>query len=280
MINRTLVFGVFILLSILSCSNFHNASKTLQYSTSNDSTLYYYKKGWKQIMDLGAYTDAEVSYRKALRFDPNFLLGKSVLARLTSDLEERLNLYRELEAEKETLNDAERKIFEVYKALTYFTNVREQTPKKAKATLDSVFVIAEKNLREIVHRYPNEIYLKAEYIEVLHSLYGAEITIDSLNVLTEEDPVVNPFLLGYEAELEAEVGNFETAIQKARELERLMQSYKTPKPYAVLAAIYFDMDSLQKAKSYADKAFQLDPRNLDASRIKTKIDQKLQGAPL
>ena len=59
-----------------------------------------------------------------------------------------------------------------------------------------------------------------------------------------------------------------------------MQSYKTPKPYAVLAAIYFKMDSLQKAKSYADKAFQLDPRNLDASRIKTKIDQQLEGAPL
>ena len=41
-------------------------------------------------MDYGDYSEAEVSYRKALSFDDNFLVGQSILARITPDLEERL----------------------------------------------------------------------------------------------------------------------------------------------------------------------------------------------
>ena len=62
----------------------------LPYSTSSDSAYYYFQLGWRQIMDEGRYGQAEVSYRKSLSFDPDFLIGKATLGRLTLDTTERL----------------------------------------------------------------------------------------------------------------------------------------------------------------------------------------------
>jgi len=86
--------------------------------------LFYYQLGWRQIMDEGNYGPAEVSYRRALQFDPKFQLGKSVLARLTPNLEERLRLFEEIQQEKITITGDERLILDVYIGLTHFTNVR------------------------------------------------------------------------------------------------------------------------------------------------------------
>ena len=118
--------------------------------------------------------------------------------------------------------------------------------------------------------------MKAEYIEFLHSHYGPRNALDSLAKLTNEAQKENPFLLGYVASMNAEMDDFETALQQANRLKEIMAGKEVPKPYAVLADVYFQMDSLELSKINADKANQLDPKNLDASRIKEKIDGALE----
>jgi hypothetical protein len=244
-------------------------------STAQDSARYYYQLGWQQIMDFGQYSAAETSYRKAMTFDENFLLNKSVLARLTTDLQERLDLFQDLEAYKAQIKGDERKVLDVYVALVNFTNIREQTPDLAKPALEKAMQLAHTNLYEIINKYPAEPYLKAEYIEMVHSMAGPQATLDSLDKYLPQ-ATDNPFLLGFRAETEAELGNYKLALEKAAALEQLLANQAVPKPMAVYAAIYYKMDSLALAKKYVDQAYQLDDNNLDAARLKKRIEAAIK----
>jgi tetratricopeptide (TPR) repeat protein len=255
---------------LLSCGS--STGSRLRYSTTSEKALAEFQKGWVQIMDEGRYGSAEESYRNALTFDPDFLVGKSVLARLTLNLEERLEIEKELFEKKEEIQGDERLIFDVYYALVRYTNLRDQRAPQAGEVLQKTIKMAEKNLRKLVYKYPYETYLKAEYIEFLHARYGAKQTIDSLTSLLAPEQKKNPFLLGVSASLHAELDEFDTALKQAVELEGIINDSTQPKPYAVYAYIYLQKKDLQLAKTNADQANELDPLNLDASRLKARID--------
>lgn len=259
-----------------SCTEQSTFEHPIYKSIANDSALYYYELGWKQIMDEGNYGQAEISYRKVLAHDPDFLIGKSVLGRLTLDTEERLKIYAEIQGQKETITGDERLILDAYTALVDYTNAREQGVPELQEKRTITFRLVKDNLRTIVHKYPKEVYMKAEYIEFLHSAYGPENALDSLAVLTNSAQKENPFLLGYQASMLAEMGEFDKALEKAKHLKEKTIDTDIPKPYAVYADVYFQMDSLQLARSNAVKANELDPRNLDASRLLEKITKKLK----
>ena len=110
----------------------------------------------------------------------------------------------------------------------------------------------------------------------MHSQYGAKRSLDSLHKLVTSAQQKNPFVLGYKAVLNAEMKNFQEALKYAEQLKLQMKGLKVAKPDAILADIYFKMGDYKKAKIHADKAFAIDSRNLDASRIKEKIDAKLK----
>ena len=243
-------------------------------SILSDSALFYYELGWKQIMDEGNYGPAEQSYRKVLEHDPNFLIGKNVLGRLTLNTEERLRIQAETEAEKNRITGDERLILDVYAALVEYTNARELKSARLQEIRKKTFKIAEENLRTIVQKYPEQIYMKAEYIEFLHAAYGPKRALDSLEILTTAAQKKNPFVLGYAASMHSEIGNFQKALQMATELMHAMQKKNVPKPFVVMADVYYRMDSLQLAKENVDKAVILDPRNLDASRLKVQIVER------
>ncbi len=258
----------------------------LPYSTDSDSARYYYARGWYEIMDLGDYAGAEVSYRKALTFDPEFLVGQSVLGRLTLDLAERQAIYARVEAAKERITGDERRVLDVYQALVRYTNLRDQGDASAAAALDTARRLALDNFGPVVRRYPAAGYLRAEFIEVVHSVYGAAAALDSLRGLprTVQDrprfiandlPPGETFLLGYAAELKAELGDFDAALADANRLAEHFGSQTVAKPHAVFAAIYYRRGDLAQAKYHADLAHQIDPRNLDASRLKEKIDAEI-----
>lgn len=268
---------LFLSLVLLSCNIGGSERNTsLKYSSSSIEAMTAYRKGWIQIMDEGRYGAAEISYRKALEHDPNFLVGKSVLGRLTLDLNERLAFYKELQNKKNEIQGDERLVLDVYSALVNYTNLRDQHSLGAKKVIGDALKLAEKNLKKIVHKYPEEIYLKAEYIEILHSLYGPQQALDSLAVLTSASQKENFFLLGYSASMYAELKNFEVALSQANKLKEIINDTTVPKSYAVLADVYFKMDSLKLAKTQVEKAHQLDPKNIDASRLKEKINQKIK----
>ncbi len=265
-------FYLFLLLFLLwSCNP---TAEKLKYSTSKDA-LEFYQQGWVQIMDEGRYGAAEDSYRKALELDPNFLVGKSVLARLTLDLEERLKFEEELFKKSNQIAGDERLLLDVYNALVHYTNLRDQGLSASKSALSEALQLAEKNLQKLIHKYPKKTYLKAEYIEILHSLYGPQRALDSMAVLLLPEQKTNPFLLGASASMHAELDQFEIAMEQAKILGSIVKDNSQPKTYAVYAFILLEMKDLLNAKYNADKAYQLDPRNLDASRLKEKIDQRI-----
>ncbi|HHC80609.1 MAG TPA: hypothetical protein ENK46_12050 [Flavobacteriia bacterium] len=268
------IFTIVLIILMSSCAR-NRKKELLRYSTNSDSALFFYKKGWEQIMDYGDYSAAEASYRKALASDPNFLVGKSVLARLTPNLEERLAFYKTLLEEKHTVKGDERLVLDVYIALTYYTNVRDQQLPEAKEALQKALILNEKNFGKIVRRYPEETYLKSEYIEVLHALYGARAALDSLTILTTESQKSNPFLLGYKAILTAELENYHEALGYAEELKEILKGKHVARPDAILADIYVKMKDYKTAKIHADKAVKIDPKNVDAGRLKKKIDSAL-----
>lgn len=268
--------GLFCLLILLSACQMDAEPGKLNYSSLEDSSLYYYRLGWQQIMDEGHYGLSEASYRKALKFDPNFLMAKSVLARLVKDRDEREKLYQEVNAQIDQIEGDERRVLDVYMALTNYTNIREKSPEKAAENLQKALKLAEKNFSQVVRLYPDEVYLKAEYIEVIHANHGARAALDSLDQLASEVQKDNPFLLGYAASLEAELGNFEKALSLAERLEKRIDDPHIPKSFAVYADIYFQMDSLQKARAYVNRAYGLDHQNLDARRLKDKIHQVME----
>jgi predicted Zn-dependent protease len=227
-------------------------------------------------MDEGRYAAAEKSYRKANYLDPDFLIGQSVYARLILDTDERIKIYKHVEAEKSRVEGDERMLLEVYQSLVYYTNLREQKSTEAPNALWTALKTAEKNLGYLVSKYPEEIYLKSEYIEILHANYGAARALDSLEELTSGKQKQNPFLMGYAASMEAELGNFDIALDKANALAKFFKGIRVPKPDAVYADVYYKKKELEKAYFHADNAYRLDNRNLDASRLRDKIKAEIQ----
>lgn len=180
----------------------------LSLSTPSDSAMYYYYEGWRQVMNVAIYTQSEAAYRKMMDHDPNFLVGLSLLGRITGDLNERKETENRLEQNKLAINGDERLLLDNYIALVKLTNLRATDSAAAIMQMEKTFKSSELNLRVIVHHYRDEIYYLAEYIEVLHHNHGPQHALDALYHLANVQQQSVPFLLGYVANMEAEVGNF------------------------------------------------------------------------
>ena len=262
-----------IVISTLAFSTPTIAQK-LQLSTSSDSCLFYYYEGWKQVMDDGDYTASEKSYRKMMSFDPDFLVGMSLLGRISSDKKEREALETILSKRKSEIINDERLLLDVFVELLILTNLRDRDPEKAKIQRIKAFAVGEKNLQVIGHRYPDDVYTKAEYFEVLHYHYGPKAALDTLYRISSSDQVLNPFILGFAAQLEAELGNFDKALKMASQLRTNLKNRNVPKPYVVFADLYHKMGKKAEAKTEVEQALNLDPGNIDAQRLKIKIDEQ------
>lgn len=272
-----LLSAVFLLSLLTGCAGGGQHSDSEQYlltfSAEPDSALNYYRKGWTQIMDYGQYSEAERSYRKALSYDPEFITGNSVLARLTTNQEERKELLQQIYEKRHTVTGDEQLVLDVYTALTEFTIARDDGDPAAPALLDSTLALAESNLRKVTARYPGEVHIKVEYIEVLNYRHGPRAALDSLAARTPDGRIENPFLLGYAAGMHASLGNFDTALQKAARLDSLLTNPKWPKVHAVYADIYLKMNDPATACPHAEKAYSLDANNVDVQRLLAQCEQ-------
>jgi tetratricopeptide (TPR) repeat protein len=248
----------------------------LTLSTASDSALHYYYEGWRLVMEEGNYTASEKAFRKMMTYDQNFLVGMAQVGRITRNLQERLDIEVEIEKHKSQIPGDELLLLDNYLALVTLTNLRETAPEAARIQVKSIFQSSERNLRTIVHRYPDEIYYRAEYIEVLHYNYGAARALDSLYTLFNKKQQQNAFIVGYAALLEAELGKFEHALIKADELSQTFARTEAPKPFVVYADIYFKMRKLKEAQTQITKALALDSGNIDAQRLEKKITEALK----
>jgi len=257
-----------------SCQK-ENTSNRYNFGTENDSALYYYHKGWEYILDYGEWTKSEEAYRKALTFDPDFVLGKGIVGKITTNLQERQSILKQLQAKKEHVSDDERLLLDDLLLVLELMHARDQSIKLAPEFYENFYESAEKSMRTFIHKYPHESYIKAEYIEVLHANHGAQTALDSIDALTTPEQKTVPFYISYAATLETELGNFDKALEKADQLKKLIANENAPAVYYTYAQIYLAMDSLDLGKTNIEKVILLDSKHQLAYRVQKVINQKL-----
>lgn len=275
LLKTVILFFCFCLMLLTSCQK-KNTSSRFNFGTENDSALYYYNKGWSYILDTGEWTKSEQAYRKAMTFDPDFILGKGIVGKITTNLAERQSILSELESKKNQVSNDERLLLDDLLLVLQLMNARDQNIKLIPEFYSNFYQSAEKGMQTFIHKYPLESYIKAEYIEVLHANHGPQIALDSIDVLTTSIQKKLPFFISYSAFLESELGNYDKALSKANQLKLIIDNDDAPAIPYTFAQLYLDMDSLELAKINIEKAIQLDAKHQLAFRIKKRIEEKFQ----
>jgi hypothetical protein len=245
------------------------------YGAKNDSAVYYFNKGWEYIMDYGQWTLSEEAFRKAVDKDSTFIIGKSLVGKITRDLEERLQLLEELQKEKQLASEDDQLLLEITLKTMELFNARDQGLQLEPAFYEAFTDLGVENYRKFVHKHPNESYMLAEYIEFLSAKHDSQVALDSIQILPSPEQKALPFFISYQAALEADLGRYDTALALARQLDETIPDSHIPAPYYVYAQIYSAMDSLQLAKKYVDKAVQLDSNHMIAKRLQQNLEKKL-----
>ena len=277
----SLKYPIYALVFILftSCQQKQNKSSTdpavYTYGAKNDSAVFYFNKGWEHILDYGQWTLSEKAFRKAVDFDSTFIVGKALVGKNTTNLNERIQILNDINSSQIKVSEDDQLILEVTRITLELFNARGQNMKLDQDFISNFLTTAEKNYRTFIHKYPNESYIKAEYIEVLNAIYGAKIALDSLHILTTPKQKKVPFFISYAATLESDLGNFKKALSIADDFNDQINDPNIPQPYVLYGSIYLKMDSLSLATSNLDKALQLDPNHIFAQRFKTQLLTKL-----
>ncbi len=276
--NTCTLFSIsLLLLTISSCEQKTATGTIYDYGTQSDSARYYFIKGWEEILDNGRWTESEIAFRKAMEFDPDWPVGKSLVGRITQDLEERQRLLAELETIKAKVGPDERLLLDIFMPSMVTMNNRDQGVRSAPEAGKNRRALAEANFREFVHKYPEESYIKAEYIETLHANHGAKIALDSLNILASEEQAVLGFYISYAGTLGLELGNTEYATEMLHLLRYMLRDPSYTSPIMLKAQIDMAQDSLEKASQLVNKVVRMDPNHLIAVGMQRRINQALEN---
>ena len=167
---------------------------------------------------------SEEAYRKAITFDPDFVLGNGIVGKITTNLEERKAILKELESKKVSVSNDERLLLDDLLLVLKLFNSRDQNIKLDNQFIKNFYESSEIGMRTFIHKYPHESYIKAEYIEVLHANHGAQTALDSIDALATPHQKKLPFYLSYAAFLESELGNYKKALVKAKQLKQAINN--------------------------------------------------------
>ncbi|OEK03980.1 hypothetical protein [Roseivirga misakiensis] len=273
---KTVGFLILIVISFLSCDS-SNKNNSYDYGTQNDSARYYFQKGWEEILDNGRWTESEIAFRKAIEFDPDWLLGKSMVGRITRNLAERQKLLSDLEASKHLATLDERSLLDVNMLSMKAANNRGMGIPNTKESTRARMLLAEKNFGAFARKYPQDDYLKAEYIEFLHANHGAQVALDSLKLLATANQLTKGFYLSYAADLELELGHMDRAMAYAMILNENLTDPSFLSPKMVQANIYISMDSLQKASDLVDQVVAADSNHMIALGMQSRLKEALKN---
>lgn len=276
----TLTLCVFIagilLLTSYACERSARNGEAYHYGTDSDSARYYFLKGWEEILDNGRWTASEAAFRKALEFDPEWLLGKSLVARIARDVQEKQELLKDLQLNIAEAAPDERKLLEVNMLSIAASVNRDRGISNTPEFNERRRELAEKNFGDFIRKYPDDDYFKAEYIEFLHANHGAQTALDSLNALATEDQMSLGFFISYQATLELELGNTNTAIKLQGLLNQQLNDPTYTSPLMLQAQIYVAQDSLLKARALVDKVVAMDPNHLIALGMQQQLRKPIE----
>jgi hypothetical protein len=271
-----ILIAVIWLLTSYGCERTGRNGGPYHYGTESDAAREYFFKGWEEILDNGRWTASEAAFRKAVALDPEWLLGKSLIARITRDAQEKEQLLKDLQLNITAAGPEERKLLEVNMLSIAASVNRDRGISNTQEFNERRRDLAEKNFGEFIRKYPEDDYFKAEYIEFLHANHGARTALDSLNALATKDQMSLGFFISYKATLELELGNTNTAIELSEQLNQQFDDPGYTSPLMLKAQIYMAQDSLLKASALVDKVVAMEPNHLIAHGMQQQL-QKVLG---
>ena len=243
---------------------------------TSDEARKAYQTGWKQILDLGQWTKAEESFRRAAALDPDFKLAWSQVGRISNDPEERARIYAKL---KKTLGDStwESKLLEVYIGSLQLIDARDRGQAIQSEQVKEFYEVSLCNFSIFRESFPNEPYINAEYIEVIHGIYGAKAALDSMEIQVNSGRQITPFLASYTSQLWAELKDFYQANEALHSLKnQLSDSSFSIIPFTE-ANLFFEEGKLIQAEKLVKQALLADPKHTLAKRLKKRIEDETKN---
>lgn len=271
LISQILFIALGILLCVLTSCKKEPVVTVYNYGTQSDSALVYFNKGWEYILDYGLWTKSEEAFRKSVEFDSTFLIGHGLVGKISRDLEERIEILNRINREKHLISQDNLLLLEITAKTIEFFYAKELDSNLDPGFYEEFKRLGEDNYRKFVHKYPNESYMKAEYIEFINANHGPGPALDSLNKLASSFQKELPFYITYGAFLKAELGEYNDALKDAEKFEKVMVNKSVPAVNVIYAQIYNEMDSFDLAKSYIEKAIELDSNHIIAQRLFSQI---------
>jgi len=243
------------------------------YGTKSDEARKAYQTGWKEILDLGEWTKAEESFRRAAALDPDFKLAWSQVGRISNDPEERASIYATL---KNTLSDStwESKLLEVYLGSLQLIDARDRGQAILPEQVKQFYEVSYTNFSKLPKSFPDEPYINAEYMEVIHGIYGAKAALDSMEIHEKSGSKITPFFASYSSQLWAELKDFDQANEVLNKLKTQLSDSNHPIISFTEAILFFEEGKLIQAEKLVNQALLADPKHTLAKRLKKRIEEK------
>ncbi len=176
------------------------------------------------------------------------------------DPKERQQILNDLELKSSNVSGDEKLVLDLFLNLTRLYIYREKGQSEKKAIHAPATIKEGQNTSGMTaSKYPDNIYLKSEYIEFLHANEGPQTALDSLRSLFGD---ASPFLFGYAAQLKSELKLFDEAIIIADQLKRRMVGKKAPYVNMLYAKIYSEKGDSKLALQHIKEALAIDPGHL------------------
>lgn len=244
------------------------------YGTKSPEALAFYHKGWEQILDRGEWTLAEESFRKAVQIDSGFILAWSQVGRISKNPEERSLIFQQISAKQGMIAAWEKKLLEVYLGSLELIDSKDRGLRITSDQVSDFYKLSEKNFSDFLQAFPNEHYVNAEFIEVIHGIYGPKAALDSLQKQKFNGKNLNPFLISFEAQMQAELKDFKNAFKTVRKLEKILGNSNLPIIPFTYALIHFEKKQFEAAGKLLTQTLSLDRNHTLAKRLKKQVDEK------
>ena len=95
-------------------------------ATSRLAARVHFAEGWTAIMDEGRWTVAEAAFRAAAEADPDWVLGRTLVGRITTDLAEREEILAWVEERLPGVDPTSRLLADVYVLNLRSANLRQK----------------------------------------------------------------------------------------------------------------------------------------------------------
>lgn len=257
-----LLLNCFLLLSSVGKSQVFN------YGTESKIALEHYQKGWEYIMDLGEWTKAEASFRKAVMADSEFLLAWVQVGRISNEPKERDSIFTLLKEMQHLLGPQEKKILSPYLMSMEIIDLKDKNQTIPKEKISDFYQNSLVIFSDFLMEYPDEVYVFAEYIETIHGIYGAQPALDRINKSNKIYQGL-PFILSYKGILEAETGQEKLAWKSFNKFKASFHGqHFPPSVFFTEAKISNLLGDNKRAEKAIKKTLELDPKHTLAKRLK------------